>query len=52
MGSVMENVALTFSEEQSMLMDVARDFVRDQSPIESVRAQLETDNGYDHTVWR
>ena len=35
-----------------MLLDVARGFVRDQAPIEAVRAQLETDTGYDAAIWR
>ena len=35
-----------------MLLDVARGFVRDQAPIEAVRAQLETDTGFDATTWQ
>ena len=35
-----------------MLLDVARGFVRDQSPIEAVRAQLETDTGFDAAIWQ
>ena len=35
-----------------MLLDVARGFVRDQAPIEAVRAQLETDTGYDAAIWQ
>ena len=35
-----------------MLLDVARGFVRDQAPIEAVRAQLETDAGYDAAIWQ
>ena len=35
-----------------MLLDVARGFVRDQAPIEAVRAQLETDTGYDAPTWQ
>jgi len=49
--SVIGNTALSFSEEQAMLLDVAREFCRNKSPIASVRAQLETDSGYDAAVW-
>ena len=35
-----------------MLLNVARGFVRDQAPIEAVRAQLETDTGYDAAIWQ
>ena len=35
-----------------MLLDVARGFVRDQAPIEAVRAQLETDIGFDSATWQ
>lgn len=51
MSSLVGSVALNFSEEQSMLLDVARAFVRDKSPIDQVRAQLETPAGYDQGVW-
>ena len=34
-----------------MLLDVAREFCRDKSPIQAVRAQLETDTGFDRTLW-
>jgi alkylation response protein AidB-like acyl-CoA dehydrogenase len=49
--SVVGTTALSFSEEQGMIMDVAREFCRDKSPIASVRAQLETASGYDADVW-
>jgi alkylation response protein AidB-like acyl-CoA dehydrogenase len=50
--SVTPNVTMTFSEEQGMLLDVARGFVRDQAPIDVIRAQLETETGYDPVVWQ
>ena len=50
--SVLGNVSISFTEEQGMLLDVARGFVRDQAPIEAVRAQLETDTGYDAAIWQ
>ena len=34
-----------------MLLDVAREFCRDQSPIHAVRAQLASDSGYDADTW-
>ena len=43
--SVLGNVSIRLTEEQGMLLDVARGYVRDQAPIEAVRAQLETDTG-------
>jgi len=49
--SVIGNTALSFSEEQAMLLDVAREFCKDKSPIASVRAQLETESGYDPALW-
>jgi len=49
--SVIGNTALSFSEEQAMLLDVARDFCRDRSPLSAVRAQLETDSGFDAATW-
>ncbi|MDA8752659.1 acyl-CoA/acyl-ACP dehydrogenase [Halieaceae bacterium] len=50
--SVIGNTKLSFSEEQAMLLDVAREFCRDKSPIASVRAELETETGYDGGVWQ
>jgi len=50
--SFIGNTALSFSEEQAMLLDVAREFCRDKSPIAAVRAQLETDTGFDPEVWK
>lgn len=49
--SVVGNTALQFSEEQAMLLDVARQFCQDKSPIASVRAQLETETGFDAALW-
>jgi len=49
--SIVGNTALGFSEEQAMLLDVAREFCRDKSPIAAVRAQLETASGYDSALW-
>lgn len=49
--SVLGNNALSFSEEQAMLLDVAREFCRDKSPMAAVRAQLETERGFDPAIW-
>ena len=49
--SVIGNTTLSFSEEQAMLLDVAREFCRDKSPMAAVRAQLETDSGFDSAIW-
>ena len=49
--SVVGNTALSFTEEQAMLLDVARQFCSDKSPITSVRAQLETETGFDAPLW-
>ena len=49
--SVVGNTALSFSEEQAMLLDVARQFCRDKSPIDRVRAQLETETGFEAALW-
>ena len=49
--TVIGNTTLQFSEEQAMLLDVAREFCRDKSPIAEVRAQLETATGFDQGLW-
>ena len=49
--SVIGSTALQFSEEQGMILDTAREFCRDKSPISSVRAQLDSDSGFDQSVW-
>lgn len=50
--SVIGNTSLGFSEEQAMLLDVAREFCRNKSPMAAVRAQLETELGYDPALWQ
>ena len=50
--SVTGNTSLRFSEEQAMLLDVARDFCRDRSPIATVREQLESETGFDPALWQ
>ena len=43
---------IAFSEEQAMLLETAADFCRGQSPIDKVRANLDSANGFDHSLWR
>lgn len=43
---------IEFSDEQAMLLDAATQFCRDRAPIAAVRAQLETDTGFDAQTWR
>ena len=50
--SVTGNTRLGFSEEQAMLLDVARSFCRDRSPIAAVRRQLESETGFDPALWQ
>ncbi|MEZ5572848.1 MAG: acyl-CoA dehydrogenase family protein [Halioglobus sp.] len=49
--SVLGNTTLRFSDEQAMLLDVAREFCRNKSPIAAVREQLETETGFDRALW-
>jgi alkylation response protein AidB-like acyl-CoA dehydrogenase len=49
---VIANTALRFDEDQAMILDVARSFCRDKSPISAVRAQLDSPLGYDPDLWR
>jgi alkylation response protein AidB-like acyl-CoA dehydrogenase len=51
MMSVIGNTALNFSDEQAMILDTAREFCRDKSPISAVRAQLESASGFDPSTW-
>ena len=41
-----------FSEEQADLAEVAVNFCREKSPIETVRKLMEDERGYDPAVWR
>ena len=50
--SVIGNTDLNFSEEQGMILDTAREFCRDKSPIAAVRAQLDSTLGYDENTWQ
>ncbi len=50
--SVIGSTRLSLGEEQAMLLGVARDFCRRQSPMSAVRAQLDSPLGFDQAVWR
>jgi alkylation response protein AidB-like acyl-CoA dehydrogenase len=50
--SLIGNTDLEFTEEQAMILDTAREFCRDKSPIASVRAQLDSETGFDPFVWQ
>ena len=45
------NYALSFSDEQAMILKTAREFCQEKSPIASVRALLQTESGFDATIW-
>lgn len=44
--------ALSYSEEQIELMDVATNFCRDKSPIDKVRSLIDDERGYDPAIWQ
>ena len=52
MTSVLGSVAISFSDEQSMLMDVARGFLADKAPTDKIREFLESDRGYEASLWQ
>lgn len=43
---------LTFSEEQAELLEVAQRFCAEKSPVDTVRALLADETGYDPAVWQ
>ncbi len=50
--SYIGNTDMSFGEEQAMLLDVANQFCREQSPVSTVRAQLDSDTGFDADLWQ
>ena len=46
------NIALAFSDEQSMLLDSAKSFCGDKSDINAVRSLLKSDSGHNPKVWQ
>ena len=51
MASVLKST-LTFSDEQSMLLDTATEFFRDKSPTAVVRDLILTEHGFDAAQWQ
>ena len=47
-----QDYSISFTDEQAMIMDSARDFCRDKSSIPAVRALLGSDKGFDPEVWK
>ena len=43
---------MTFSDEQSMLLDTAVEFFRDKSPVAVVRDLMLSEHGYDNSHWQ
>lgn len=50
--SFSNQAVITFSEEQAELLEVARRFCEEKSPIATVRALLEDERGHDPAVWQ
>lgn len=48
---IKQDYSISFTDEQAMIMDSARDFCRDKSSIPAVRALLGSDKGFDPEVW-
>ncbi len=46
------NTRLVFDEDQAMIMDVARQFCREKSPMSVVRSLLDSPLGYDPRLWQ
>ena len=46
------NNSLSFTDEQAMILDSARDFCRNRSPISAVRELLDSQTGFDADVWQ
>ena len=45
------NLQLAFTEEQSMVMDAAKEFCRENSDIKTVRALLSSELGFNMEIW-
>ena len=46
------NIALSFSDEQAMLLDSAKSFCSHKSDINAVRSLLKSDSGHNPEVWQ
>jgi alkylation response protein AidB-like acyl-CoA dehydrogenase len=52
MSAVKLKNTITFSDEQSMLLDTAVEFFRDKSPASQVRDLMVSEHGYEPSVWQ
>ena len=52
MSAVKLKSTITFSDEQSMLLDTAVEFFREKSPTSQVRDLMLSEHGYDPSVWQ
>ena len=50
--SIAANNTLSFSDEQGMILDSAREFCRDKSSIADVRQLLSSETGFNPAVWQ
>ena len=50
--SIAANNTLSFSDEQGMILDSAREFCRDKSSIADVRQLLSSETGFNRSVWQ
>ncbi len=46
------NNSIRFTDEQAMILESAREFCRDKSPVPVVRALLKTETAYSEEVWQ
>lgn len=46
------NTALAFTDDQTLILDSAREFCRAKSPIDKVRSLLDSETGFDPAVWQ
>ena len=46
------NLAISFSDEQAMILDSAKEFCRDKSDISAVRSLFGSETGFNAEVWQ
>ena len=51
-AATLTNMNFAFTEEQEALRETVRAFLENKSSEEAVREQMETENGYDESVWK
>ncbi len=52
MSAVKLTQTITFSEEQSMLLDTATAFFREKCPVATVRDLMLSEHGYEPQLWQ